>query len=394
MLCPDIYSSCSFMIDSVAMEKANTMKKNFVSTFKHEKYHIKEMIGKTDNKTVDEDYSLKKHRFECELQQLTAILECVQQVIDEGQANQVVQNELARQYLGIYGIGPLTDAMKSYENATVRCQEELKSFRKRVQEDVVEPLIKYLAAFSETKKRIAELSRRRLDMDRYNERRLHIAKSKKSDKNRLEVADAKFQQAKANYDALAAELKNDLPILEQNVKEFVGPVFANFVRFQTDFLQSILLLYDTVTPQCSRVDSESVHRCRPNVTPSEISAMNMLASPQVVQAASLSSTELPVRGQELPFFSSTVSAAPSAPEIVPTAEQRCDASSKPLPTTPPSDVECVARCLYDYTASDAAELSFKKGDVLNILSRSGRWWNAERCGARGLVPSNFLKPLN
>lgn len=86
-------------------------------------------------------------------------------------------------------------------------------------------------------------------MDRYNERRLRIAKSKKCDKSKLEAANAKFQQTKANYDALAAELKNDLPMLEQNVKEFIGPVFANFIRFQTDFLQSILLLYNVVTPQ-------------------------------------------------------------------------------------------------------------------------------------------------
>lgn len=48
--------------------------------------------------------------------------------------------------------------MKSYENASVRYQEELKLFRKRVQEDVVEPLINYLAAFSETKKRITEVA--------------------------------------------------------------------------------------------------------------------------------------------------------------------------------------------------------------------------------------------
>lgn len=86
-------------------------------------------------------------------------------------------------------------------------------------------------------------------MDRYNERRLHIANSKKSNKSKLEAADVKFQQARMSYEALAAELKNDLPILERDVKEFVGPVFANFVRFQADFLQSILFLFNGVVPQ-------------------------------------------------------------------------------------------------------------------------------------------------
>ena len=70
----------------------------------------------------------------------------------------LVIDELARQYLGIYGAGPLTGAMKSYEDASVRYQEELKTFEERVQADIIDPLVKYLAAFGEMKKRTNEVS--------------------------------------------------------------------------------------------------------------------------------------------------------------------------------------------------------------------------------------------
>ena len=52
-------------------------------------------------------------------------------------------------------------------------------------------------------------------------------------------------------------------------------------------------------------------------------------------------------------------------------------------------------CIRDsYKASedDPTEISFAKGDVLQIVDSSGKWWQAQRSnGELGIVPSNYLR---
>jgi len=53
-----------------------------------------------------------------------------------------------------------------------------------------------------------------------------------------------------------------------------------------------------------------------------------------------------------------------------------------------------ALALFDYNASDTDphEVSFAKGEVLEVIDRSGKWWEVIRTdGARGIAPSNYLK---
>ncbi|KAM9843639.1 GRB2-related adapter protein 2a isoform 2-T3 [Aulostomus maculatus] len=49
-----------------------------------------------------------------------------------------------------------------------------------------------------------------------------------------------------------------------------------------------------------------------------------------------------------------------------------------------------ARGKYDFPATAADKLSFRKGDVLKILSPQDDWYKAEMNGQEGLVPQNYI----
>ncbi|KAJ7583143.1 SH3 domain-containing protein, partial [Mycena floridula] len=55
-----------------------------------------------------------------------------------------------------------------------------------------------------------------------------------------------------------------------------------------------------------------------------------------------------------------------------------------------------AKALYAYTASedDPNEISFTRGEILDIMDKEGKWWQVRKSdGTIGIAPSNYLQTI-
>ncbi|KAM9156493.1 intersectin-2 isoform 3-T4 [Pangshura tecta] len=61
-------------------------------------------------------------------------------------------------------------------------------------------------------------------------------------------------------------------------------------------------------------------------------------------------------------------------------------------TTPAALSVCQVIAMYDYAATNEDELSFSKGQLINVLNKDDAdWWQGEISGVTGLFPSNYVK---
>lgn len=64
-------------------------------------------------------------------------------------------------------------------------------------------------------------------------------------------------------------------------------------------------------------------------------------------------------------------------------------SSARLPSDPPV---CQVIAMYDYAAANQDELSFSKGQLINVWDKTNPdWWKGEVQGVTGLLPTNYVK---
>ena len=53
------------------------------------------------------------------------------------------------------------------------------------------------------------------------------------------------------------------------------------------------------------------------------------------------------------------------------------------------------RALYDYQSRDASSLSFRKGDIIEVLTQlDSGWWDGLLHDERGWFPSNYVAPVS
>lgn len=92
----------------------------------------------------------------------------------------------------------------------------------------------------------------------------------------------------------------------------------------------------------------------------------------------------------------SISGGPVLQQQVAASAAASSTPARALPPPPaPKSADMWARAVEDFVGSDNRELTFRKGDVLRILSQDDSgWWSAEREGVLGYAPSTYLEVMD
>lgn len=56
---------------------------------------------------------------------------------------------------------------------------------------------------------------------------------------------------------------------------------------------------------------------------------------------------------------------------------------------------CFAQAQFDFSAQDPSQLSFRRGDIIEVLERLDPcWWRGRLCGRIGFFPRSYVQPVH
>ncbi|RMX42414.1 hypothetical protein pdam_00004896 [Pocillopora damicornis] len=313
----------------------------------------------------------------------------------------------------------------------------------KMDDEVIIPLTAYQSQFPDIKARINKRGRKLVDYDRYRHNLETLkSKGKAADQKKLAQAEEEYNEAKSVYTKLHAELYEELPALFDSRIGFYVSSFQSIFTAEGVFHREAAktktqmndlmdgLIHDMATgtyttkrpypvasenqvsdsdemdtqTTSSHAESGDAVACIDEANPVETSdALNPFmqsdhdeqdGSGETVTQADNQQKPKPA-ARQLPPQSQVENAEKKAPE-------KPSVPSLPLKRPSQSEAESTeVRAAYRYAAEDDDELSFEKGEIINVVEfedpeEQDEGWLLgilELSGIKGVFPANFTKRI-
>ena len=214
-------------------------------------------------------------------------------------------------------------------------------------------------------------------MDRYHESLLKKTDKTTGGKDGLAEVDTRYRAAREGYEALLAELMKDFQVLHDDIRPFLEPAVALFIREQSLFATAYGEAFGKLLSHCSSIDTSRLASHGPVITPPQRSAAGAELDAELIERQKAEKKAQKAEGKK------PAGAASPTPKAAPAA---------PAPARPAAAKKEVVIGMYTFKAEESNELAFNKGDRITVISKQGDWWEGELNGKRGIFPANYVAP--
>ena len=333
-------------------------------------------------------------------------------------------------------------ACEEYEAIVRDLQTTLKPELEMIESRVIGPSMQLMDVIKVIQKVCLKRQHKQLDYDRHRAtlKKLQEKKDKTmKDEKAIFKAENEVEQATQDFEYFNNLLKEEMPRLFTLEAEFIKPLFQSFYYLQLNVfytlherMQGINIGYFDLTLDIEeafeakrgtikdQVEALSIVRFKTTGGPKRPLALKYGKKPQLaienrpVKPLAItngsSTAEPPPYSATQPASTSTSAVSPSSPTSASASNTISDstsaaiaAKSKPPPPKPkPSrlsgapNVETVT-ALYDYEAQAEGDLSFSKGDIVEIVIRTSNeneWWTGRMNGKEGQFPGKSIVTID
>ncbi|RDA92525.1 hypothetical protein CP533_4163 [Ophiocordyceps camponoti-saundersi (nom. inval.)] len=323
-------------------------------------------------------------------------------------------------------------ACEEYESIVKELQETLNPELEMIESRIIRPANELLDVIKVIRKTVLKREHKRLDYDRHRAayKKLYDKKDRSAkDEKSLWKAEGEVEQATQDFDYYNDLLKDELPrlfVLEQN---FIQPLFQSFYYMQLNIFYTLherMQRCDIGYFDLTRDIEEAFHEkrgeiqdraealaiCRFKTTgrprpqrPSTRPAIEPGKKPALLTAGpSGSSSKASAYSRQSVDSAEQHAPPPYSPTNTPSSPPGLSAmaASKPKPPPPkpkPGRLSVVpaaetVTALYDFSAQTEGDLSFRAGDIIEIVQRTdneNEWWTGRLQGKQGQFPGNYVR---
>ncbi|KAM5352266.1 hypothetical protein ACJ41O_004989 [Fusarium nematophilum] len=329
-------------------------------------------------------------------------------------------------------------ACEEYEAVVKDLQETLAPELEMIETRVIRPATELLDVIKVIRKTALKREHKRLDYDRHRTtlKKLQDKKERTAkDEKAMWKAEGDVEQATQDFNYFNDLLKDELPKLFQLEREFIQPLFQSFYYMQLNIfytlhekMQDCDIGYFDLTLDIEDAFHEKRGDIQEQAEALAICRFKTTGRPRPVRYGAKPALEGPkqpallTQGED---SKSTASSAITSPKIGGYQRQTQTAEAAPPPYSPPaganSSLAVIAAgkkkppppkpkpkpsrlsavpaaetvtALYDYAAQADGDLSFRTGDVIEIVQRTqndNEWWTGRLQGKEGQFPGNYVQ---
>ncbi|KAI9018956.1 hypothetical protein DFJ74DRAFT_708164 [Hyaloraphidium curvatum] len=307
--------------------------------------------------------------------------------------------------------------VQEYADSMRRAKEELIPELDLIDRRIVQPTKDFLEIIGNIKKLIVKRGHKLLDYDRH---RLALQKAKErkdrqaADERRIAELEQKFEQATREYTTINNALLSELPTFLQYRVHFVDPCFQTLFAVQLRVHRTMAdTFYRLAQNTCDLTTSplEGFERRKGEGEqllgeltilkgswktaaggPTPQGSTDDLAYGSPVRSNARGSQDGLEEGQQAPppYESAKLFPAPQPAAAGPAGPR------KQAPPPPAAKKKPMVQALYDFEAQQQGDLSFRKGDQIEILERTADvndWWTGRIGNREGQFPGNYVAEL-